>query len=143
MACKKQYQKSIIDAYNTASQTIKAGDNVVFNGISVDSGSSIQQTNSTDFTIINSGIYGVRFTGNLYNSTSSPVTVQIQLTSNGNSIAGTLQNITVPETGYAPIVITKDVLVTPTTLASFVKLDINAITEATFVEANITIEKKA
>lgn len=119
----------MLETVNAVSQTVSASGTINLGSSTIkDNANRMVLSNSNSIQINTPGKYKVTGCFNVYNSTGTPVTVDIQMYADGDAIPGTLFNATVPITGYEEIVIDKTIKVIPASYGNKANI--------TFVSAN-------
>ena len=124
------YQKSVLDAYSSTTQTVAVNETIDFNNISVDTGCSIAYTaGSPTVTLRKPGLYYVSFTADMTPTGAGDITVS--LFKNGTALPGATTTTTGVAATATRIVLSKVVQVLPSCPA------INNITNLTFNNVGI------
>lgn len=93
MTMNRNYQKSTLSAFTTASQTLLAGNNVVFDNNGILTGCSISHAAGTPTIVLGKpGLYYVSFEADVLPSAADAITVALQ--NNSVTIPGAITSVT-------------------------------------------------
>lgn len=116
MTMNRNYQKSTLNAFTTASQTLLAGNNVTFANNGVLTGCSISHAAGTPTIVLNKpGIYYVSFEADALPSVAGTITVDLQ--NNSVTIPGATTSVTGATTITTRIILDAIVEVKPSCCA--------------------------
>lgn len=133
----------MLEVMNTTQQTVTANGTVLLNTVNI-----YDRANRMDFSngaiqLNLPGKYNIEGFFGLYNSTSAAVNDTIQMYANGVAIDGALFTVTVPETGYAEMVINKTVNVISAPYGNRAKITFKSSTGATINNVFVDVYKRS